>query len=114
MKQERASSCERFRQDNFILIVVGLYRLVARRAESSSPFSGPTPFCNRIARELTRFDALPDDLAKQREVGVHARARSIECATPEKDSVRPLSVDRAERRGDAIAEIDKVPCAARR
>jgi hypothetical protein len=83
-------------QDDFIFIVVGLYRLVARRAETSSPFSGPTLFCNRFARKLTRFDALSDDLAKERELGVHARARSIEYATPEKGSVRPVQrVDRA-------------------
>jgi hypothetical protein len=79
-------------QDNFIFIVVGLYRLVARRAETSSPFSGPTLFCNRFARKLTRFDALSDDLAKQREIEVHARARSIRYATPEKGSVRPFEI----------------------
>ena len=88
---------------------MGLYRLVARRAESSSPSTGPKLFCNRIARKLTRFDALPDDLAKQREIGVHARAQSIECATFENGSVRPLSVDQ-----DTIAKIDKVPAVARR
>jgi hypothetical protein len=85
-------------QDNFIFIVVGLYRLVARRAETSSPFSGPTLFRNRSARKLTRFDALSDDLAKQRELGVHARTRSIEYATPEKGLGQ--AVQRVDRAGE--------------